>query len=133
LPRKLNKFNFIDEIEESNKALKKAEKTILENAVHIDNIESLLSLDLKALKLLNELEPLPSVINIKAFLQQINQAYMKSSTIKGEIDSFWDKDSFWKSSSTQGIKIPIGWDNNENIVNFEIGFEYSEHHTLHWW
>ncbi len=55
---------------------------------------------------------------------------MKSSTIKGEIDSFWDKDSFWKSSSTQGIKIPIGWDNNENIVNFEIGFEYSEHHTL---
>ncbi len=47
---------------------------------------------------------------------------MKSSTIKGEIDSFWDKDSFWKSSSTQGIKIPIGWDNNENIVNFEIGF-----------
>ncbi len=133
MPRKLNKFNFIDEIEESNKALKKAEKTILENAVHIDNIESLLSLDLKALKLLNELEPLPSVINIKAFLQQINQAYMKSSTIKGEIDSFWDKDSFWKSSSTQGIKIPIGWDNNENIVNFEIGFEYSEHHTLHWW
>ena len=126
----INSFILMDSIEENNKALKKVEKTILENAINIENMESLLTLDFKALKLSNELEPLPSVTNIKLFLEQINQAYMKNSTIKGEIDSFWSENDFWKSSSTQGIKVPIGWDTNENIVNFEIGFEYSEHHTL---
>ncbi len=126
----INSFILMDSIEEDNKVLKKVEKTILENAVNIENMESLLTHDFKALKLLNELEPLPSVTNIKTFLEQINQAYMKSSTIKGEIDSFWTESDFWKNSSTQGIKVPMGWDSNENIVNFEIGFEYSEYHTL---
>ena len=126
----INSFIFMDSIEEDNKALKKVEKIILDNAVNIENMESILTHDFKALKLSNELEPLPSVTNIKLFLEQINQAYMKNSTIKGEIDSFWHDSNFWKSSSTQGVKVPIGWDSNENIVNFEIGFEYSEHHTL---
>ena len=126
----INSIILMDSIEENNKALKKVEKIILENAVNIENMESFLAHNFKALKLSNELEPLPSVINIKTFLEHINQAYMKSSTIKGEIDSFWNDSDFWKSSSTQGIKVPMGWDSNENIVNFEIGFEYSEHHTL---
>jgi len=126
----INSFILMDSIDKDNKVLKKVENIILENAVNIENMESLLTHDFKALKLSNELEPLPSVSNIKTFLEQINQAYMKNSIIKGEIDSFWDEDSFWKSSSTQGIKVPMGWDSNENIVNFEIGFEYSEHHTL---
>lgn len=126
----INSFILMDSIEENNKALKKVEKTILENAVNIDNMESFLKHDFQALKLSNELEPLPSVINIKTFLEEINQAYMKTSTIKGEINSFWNDSYFWKSSSTQGIKVPMGWDSNENIVHFEIGFEYSEHHTL---
>jgi len=126
----INSFILMDSIEEDNKVLKKVEKIILENAVNIENMESLLTHDFKALKLSNELEPLPSVVNIKTFLEQINQAYMKTSTIKGEIDCFWNDSDFWESSSTQGIKVPMGWDSNENIVNFEIGFEYSEHHTL---
>ncbi|MGJ0303584.1 FtsK/SpoIIIE domain-containing protein [Aliarcobacter cryaerophilus] len=126
----INSFILMNSIEESNKALKKVEEIILENAINIENIDSLLSYNFKALKLTNELEQLPSAINIKAFLENINQAYMKSSTIKGEIDSFWSDDCFWKSSSIQGIKVPIGWDSNENIIDFEIGFEYSEHHTL---
>lgn len=126
----INSFILMDSIEENNKALKKVEKIILENAVNIENMESLLTYNFKALKFSNELEPLPSVLNMKTFLEHINQAYMKSSTIKGEIDSFWNDNDFWKSSSTQGIKVPMGWDSNENIVNFEIGFEYSEHHTL---
>lgn len=126
----INSFIFMDSIEKDNKALKKVEKIILENAIDIKNMESILAHNFKALKLLNELEPLPSIMNIKTFLEQINQAYIKTSTIKGEIDSFWDDSNFWKSSSVQGIKVPIGWDSNENIVNFEIGFEYSEHHTL---
>ncbi len=126
----INSLILMDSIEKDNKALKKVEKIILENALNIENMESFLKYDFKALKLSNELEPLPSVINIKTFLEQINQAYMKTSTIKGEIDSFWNDGNFWKSLSTQGIKVPMGWDSNENIVNFEIGFEYSEHHTL---
>ena len=126
----INSFILMDEIEKDNKTLKKVENIILENAVNIKNMESLLTQEFKALKLSNELEPLPTVINIKTFLEQINQAYMKTSTIKGEIDSFWNDNNFWKSSSKLGIIVPIGWDSNENIINFEIGFEYSEHHTL---
>ncbi|WP_418186554.1 FtsK/SpoIIIE domain-containing protein [Aliarcobacter lanthieri] len=126
----INSFILMDSIEESNKALKKVEEIILENAINIESIDSLLAHNLKALKLSNELEQLPSAINIKTFLENINQAYMKSSTIKGEIDSFWNDSYFWKSLSTQGINVPIGWDSNENIINFEIGFEHSEHHTL---
>lgn len=126
----INSFILMNPIEKDNKTLKKAEKVILENAVNFENIESFLEYNFKALKLSNALEPLPSIENIKVFLEQINQAYMKTSTIKGEIDSFWNDNFFWKSLSAQGIKVPIGWDSNENIVNFEIGFEYSEHHTL---
>lgn len=126
----INSFILMNSIEESNKALKKIEEIILENAINIENIDSLLSYNFKALKLTNELEQLPSAINIKAFLENINQAYMKSSTIKGEIDSFWNESDFWKNSSIHGINVPIGWDSNENIINFEIGFEHSEHHTL---
>ena len=126
----INSFILMNSIEESNKALKKIEEIILENAINIENIDSLLSYNFKALKLTNELEQLPSAINIKAFLENINQAYMKSSTIKGEIDSFWNESDFWKNSSIHGINVPIGWHSKENIINFEIGFEHSEHHTL---
>jgi len=126
----INIFILMDKIEDDNKALKKVEKTILDYSSNIEDMEYFLQADLKALKLSNELEPSPKVHDIKSFLEQIQQAYIKSSTIKGEIDSFWNDTDFWKSSSAEGIKVPIGWDNNENIINFEIGFDYSEHHTL---
>ncbi|HIP11742.1 MAG TPA: cell division protein FtsK [Arcobacter sp.] len=126
----INTFILMDTVEDENKALKKVEKTILKNSLDIEKMEYFLEKDLKVLKLSNELEPLPALDDIKSFLNQINQAYLKSSTIKGEIDSFWKNDNFWSCSSVQGIKVPIGWDSNENVVNFEIGFEYSEHHTL---
>jgi len=124
----INTFILMDEISDDNKSLKKVEKIILDNS---ENIEEMLYLDnLKTLKLVNKLEPIPKSEDIKSFLEEINSAYLKTSTIKGEIDSFWNKDNFWNKTSTEGIKVPIGWDSNENIVNFEIGFEYSEHHTL---
>jgi len=126
----INSFILMDEIEEENKSLKKVEKIILEDSLDIEKMEYFLESDLNELKLVNELEPLPNKENIQSFLNQINHAYLKGSIVKGEIDSFWKKEDFWESLSTQGIKVPIGWDSNENIVNFEIGFEYSEHHTL---
>ena len=43
---------------------------------------------------------------------------------------FWQDDSFWSYNSKDGVKVPIGWDINEDVINFEFGFDYSEHHTL---
>jgi len=126
----INIFILMDEIEDDNKILKKIEQVVLEHSLNIENMKYLLENDLNELRFKNELEPLPKKEDIKLFLEQINQVYLKTSTIKGEIDSFWDNDKFWKESSSDGISVPIGWDSNENIINFEIGFEYSEHHTL---
>jgi len=126
----INVFVLMDNIEDDNKSLKKVEQIILEHSLNIENMEYFLEDNLKELQLKNELESLPTKENIKSFLEQINKAYLKTSTIKGEIDSFWDDGNFWQKSSSEGISVPIGWDSNENIINFEIGFEYSEHHTL---
>ena len=126
----INIFILMDNIGEDNKRLKQTRDNILKHSDNIENMKYFLEDELKELQFQNTLEPLPQPKDIKQFLEQINKAYLKDSTIKGEIDIFWQEDKFWKQSSIEGISIPIGWDINENIVNFEIGFEYSEHHTL---
>lgn len=126
----INIFILIDNIEKNNNRLEKVKDIILDNSYNIENMKYFLEDELKELRFQNTLEALPQPKDIKRFLEQINKAYLKDSTIKGEIDNFWEEDKFWKQSSTEGISIPIGWDINENIINFEIGFEYSEHHTL---
>jgi len=126
----INTFILMDEIDKDSKALKKVEEIILDYAENLENMKYVVEDELQELTLYNELEPLPKKNDIELFLEQINQAYKQGSTIKGEIDSFWNQDDFWNKTSAEGVKVPIGWDSNENIVEFEIGFEYSEHHTL---
>jgi len=126
----INCFMIMEDIKDENKTLKNFEEKILKYSHNIENLEYLNNENYTCIKLENSIEPMPNSDDIKIFLKQINDAYKKESTVKGEIDSFWDKNLFMKKSAIDGISIPIGWDNNENEVDFEIGFSYSEHHTL---
>lgn len=126
----INCFMIMENIKDENTTLKNFEEKILKYSHNIENLEYLNNENYTCIKLENSIEPMPNSENIKSFLKQINDAYKKESIIKGEIDSFWDKNLFIKKTAIDGISIPIGWDNNENEVNFEIGFSYSEHHTL---
>jgi len=124
----INTFVFLNEIDEKNEILKKFERNILEYGKNIKEVEEYYKFN--SIKSEIVVEPLPSREAIRKFLQQMNDAYKKTSTIKGEIDAFWNENNFWSKSSTEGISIPIGWDDNEDIVEFEFGYDYSEHHTL---
>lgn len=126
----INCFLIMEEIPEDNKSLKNFEEKILRYSKNIEELKYFDNEKFDCIKLLNIMEPMPNRINIEFFLNQINDAYKKESMIKGEIDSFWNENSFMTNSSINGISIPIGWDSNENEVSFEIGFAYSEHHTL---
>lgn len=126
----MNCFLIMDKIEDDKKTLKEFEAKIKKYANNMDQLQYILDDNFKHIKLENSLEPMPKSEDMKIFLEQINDAYKKESTVKGEIDSFWDEELFMKKSSIEGISVPIGWDQNENEIDFEIGFEYSEHHTL---
>ena len=123
----INSFIFLDKIDEKNQNLKQFEEKLISNAKPLFEKDE--KYNLKSLKTEVAMEFFPTKEGIKNFLTQINEAYKKTSTIKGEIDSFW-KDSFWKKKSNEGVSIPIGWDDNEDEVYFEFGYDYSEHHTL---
>lgn len=126
----INCFLIMDPIQDDNKSLKFFEEKVLKYSKNMEKLEYLDNEKFTCIKLTNIIEPMPNRRDIDFFLKQINDAYKKESTIKGEIDSFWDENLLMKKSSVDGVSIPIGWDNNENEVDFEIGFSYSEHHTL---
>jgi hypothetical protein len=77
----------------------------------------------------DELELLPNKNELQKLINNINNFYAEDSKIKGEIDEFWDE-KLWSNNSVDGIKVPIGWDKNQEKVFFEIGSDNSEHHTL---
>jgi len=124
----INTFIFLNKIDEENRILKKFEQSILKHSKEIKKVEE--EYQFNAIKSEIVVEPLPKRETIKKFLEDINKAYKKTSTIKGEIDAFWKESSFWSRNSGDGVTIPIGWDDNEDIVEFEFGYNYSEHHTL---
>lgn len=126
----INCFLIMNQMENDNKSLKSFEDKILRYSNNIEEFGYFDDDKFTCIKLTNIIEPMPNREYIDSFLKQINEAYKKESTIKGEIDSFWDENLLMKKSAVDGISIPIGWDNNENEVDFEIGFSYSEHHTL---
>ncbi len=124
----INIFVFLDEIDEKNETLKKFESNILKYGKNIKEVEEIFKFT--SLKSKIVVEPLPKREHIRSFLEEINRAYRKTSTIKGEIDAFWKEKDFWQKSSGEGVSIPIGWDDNEDVVEFEFGYDNSEHHTL---
>lgn len=126
----INCFLIMDPIPEENKSLKIFEEKIIKYSKDMEKLEYFDNEKFTCINLTSIIEPMPNRADIDSFLNQINDAYKKGNTIKGEIDSFWDENFLMKKSSIDGISIPIGWDNNENEVDFEIGFPYSEHHTL---
>lgn len=124
----INSFIFLDKIDEKNEILKKYEKNILKYSKNLDEIGQ--EYEFRSLKPTLSFDFLPKKEDIRNFLNQINEAYKKTSTIKGEIDAFWNESEFYSKSSGEGVSIPIGWDENEDVVYFEFGYDYSEHHTL---
>lgn len=124
----INSFIFLDKIDEKNETLKKYEKNILKYSKNLDEIGQ--EYEFRSLKPTLSFDFLPKKEDIRNFLNQINEAYKKTSTIKGEIDAFWNESEFYSKSSGEGVSIPIGWDENEDVVYFEFGYDYSEHHTL---
>jgi len=125
----INTFVMIDKIDEKNKILKEYEEKIIQKSHKIedfkDEIYNFKSLNSKVVH-----ETIPSKESMLYFLDEINKAYLKTSTIKDEIDVFWKNDNFWNWSAKDGVSVPIGWDMYEDVINFEFGFDYSEHHTL---
>jgi len=125
----INTFVIIDKIDEKNKTLKEYEEKIIQKSHKIENFKDKVY-DFKSLSFKVVHETIPSKESIIYFLDEINKAYLKTSIIKDEIDVFWNDDNFWQSSAKDGVTVPIGWDINEDVINFELGFDYSEHHTL---
>ena len=124
----INSFILLDKIDEKNETFKKYEKNILKYSKNLDEIGQ--EYEFRSLKPTLSFDFLPKKEDIRNFLNQINEAYKKTSTIKGEIDAFWNESEFYSKSSGEGVSIPIGWDENEDVVYFEFGYDYSEHHTL---
>lgn len=125
----INTFVIVDNIDEKNKVLKGYEKSIIQKSQKIEDFKDEIY-NCKSLNSKVVYETIPSKESMTHFFDEINRAYLKTSTIKDEIDVFWNENYFWKSSAKDGVKIPIGWDKNEDVVHFEFGFDYSEHHTL---
>ena len=111
---------------EKNDELK---KHLSEYGEEFENIKFKFKEEFKHLKFKDELELLPNKNELKKLIDNINNFYAEDSKIKREIDEFWN-DKLWSNNSIDGIKIPIGWDKNQEKVFFEIGSDSSEHHTL---
>lgn len=125
----INTFVMIDKIDEENKILKEYEKKIIQKSQKIEDFKDKIY-NFKSLNSKVVYETIPSKENMLCFLDEINKAYLKTSIIKDEIDVFWNDDNFWNSNAKDGVTVPIGWDKNEDVINFELGFDHSEHHTL---
>ena len=54
----------------------------------------------------------------------------QAASINKPIDDLWPESDFWKHTSIDGIKVPIGWNEKGEEVYFEIGGTGTEHHTL---
>jgi DNA segregation ATPase FtsK/SpoIIIE, S-DNA-T family len=115
---------------EDNGKLKDIKDLLSEYGEDIEDIKLEFKEKIDILKFNDSLELLPSKEELTKLLNNINEFYSEESEIKSEINELWDKQNFWQLNSTDGIKIPIGWDKNQEKVYFEIGFESSEHHTL---
>jgi len=111
---------------EKNDELK---KHLDEYGEEFENIKFKFKEKFKHLKFQDELELLPNKNELQKLINNINNFYAEDSKIKGEIDEFWNE-KLWSNNSVDGIKIPIGWDKNQEKVFFEIGSDNSEHHTL---
>lgn len=103
------------------------------NLSKLNPIEAFLNSTYDGLDLLNlaaHRERLPEESELNSFLESITSFYAEDSHIKYDIEDLLNKSEFWSKNSTNGIKIPIAKDINENIVYFEVGHIESEHHTL---
>ncbi len=102
---------------------------LLEYGEEFENIKFKFKEKFKHLNFQDKLELLPNKNELQKLIDNINNFYAEDSKIKGEIDEFWDGE-LWSNNSVDGIKVPIGWDKNQEKVFFEIGSDNSEHHTL---
>lgn len=102
---------------------------LLEYGEEFENIKFKFKEKFQHLNFQDELELLPNKNELQKLIDNINKFYAEDSKIKGEIDEFWDGE-LWSNTSIDGIKVPIGWDKNQEKVFFEIGLDNSEHHTL---
>ncbi len=125
----INTFVMMDKIDEKNKILKEYEEKIIQKSHKIEDFKDEIY-NFKSLNSKVVYESIPSKESMLYFLDEINKAYLKTSTIKDEIDIFWNDNNFWNCSAKDGVSVPIGWDIYEDVINFELGFDYSEHHTL---
>jgi len=124
----INTLIILNSYDKSNKTLNENVEKIKKHLIHIRNYNPEYE-EFNSLKFETDFDTFPSARDVKEFLEEINESYRKKSTIKGTIDAFW-KEGFWSKTAADGISIPIGWDRNEDVVNFEFGFDYSEYHTL---
>jgi len=115
---------------EDNGKIEDIKELLVKYGNDLENIKSKFKEKFKILKLEDSLELLPNKDELNKLLKNINHFYSKESQIKSEIDELWDKAEFWQSNSKNGVKIPIGWDVNQEKIYFRIGFDDSEHHTL---
>ena len=124
----INVLFIVGEYDKTNKNLNILVEKVLTNSLNLT--EYMPEYDFKSLKCVVDYDTFPTPLDIKEFLEEINESYKQKSTIKGVIDAFWNEKEFWSKKSDEGISIPIGWNTKEDIINFEFGFDYSEHHTL---
>ena len=115
------------EYDKDNKILNQNVEKIVKSSISLKNYMP--EYNFKSLKSEVEYDTFPSPKDIREFLEEINESYKKKSTIKATLEALW-QEGFWSKKSIEGISVPIGWNTKEDRVNFEFGFDYSEHHTL---
>ena len=68
--------------------------------------------------------------SLEKLIASVSDACAKAADFNKPIGELWPADAFWKSSTAEGITVPIGWDNLGEEVYFAIGGRDTEHHTL---
>lgn len=82
------------------------------------------------INVVEEQEFWPERSELKDFLAAISDRYEQSAKFNKSLTDLWCNSDYWDHDAVQGVKVPIGWTADGEIVPFSIGGVNTEHHVL---
>jgi len=82
------------------------------------------------LNVVEEQEFWPGRSELTNFLESISERYELSAKFSKRLTDLWCNSDYWEHDSVQGVKVPIGWTADGEVVPFSIGGVNTEHHVL---
>lgn len=90
----------------------------------------ILTKNLSKISVVEEQEFWPEHSELMNFLLLISDQYEQSSKFSKSLKDLWCDSEYWGQDAIQGVKVPIGWNSEGEIVPFSIGGINTEHHVL---